>query len=222
MPKACFGLIRVVSFQDDDVAQLHARLIEKAFPGLTVSSRCIEDQPEGIYDDETEARAIPKIIRLGARLAREDRVDGLIISCAADPGVRQLREKLQIPVIGAGSAAAALALALGEKVGTLGITEETPAAMKAILGSHLVAEAKPEGVVNTLDLMNDAGREKALLSVNRLKERGAEVIALACTGYSTIGIAAELERRAGIPVVDAVLAAGLAAWFLGRQGGRQP
>jgi Asp/Glu/hydantoin racemase len=216
MSKTHFGLIRVVSFEDDDIAQLHGRLIEKTYPGLEVTSRCIEDQPRGIYDDETEALAVPKIVRLGAQFAEEGRVAGLIISCAADPAVKELRETVKIPVIGAGSAAAALALTFGDRVGTLGITEDTPAAMQAVLGSRLVAEAKPQGVVNTLDLMNDEGRNSALAAVSGLREQGAEVIALACTGYATIGIAEELEKRAGIPVVDAVLAAGLAAWFLSR------
>jgi len=214
MAKTHFGLIRVVSFEDEDIAQLHGRLIEKTFPGLEVSSRCIEDQPRGIYDDETEAQAIPKIIQLGVNFAQEGRIAGLIISCAGDPAVKELREKVQIPVIGAGSAAAGLALSYGQRVGTLGITEGTPAAMKAVLGSNLIAEAKPEGVANTLDLMKDEGRKQALASVNRLRDKGADVIALACTGYSTIGIAEELEQQAGIPVVDAVLAEGLVAWFL--------
>jgi Asp/Glu/hydantoin racemase len=216
MAKTQFGLIRVVSFKDDEIAQRHGRLIEKTYPDLEVSSRCIGDQPRGIYDDETEAQAVPKIVELGVRFAQEGRIAGLIISCAADPAVEELRAKVQIPVIGAGSAAAGLALAYGNRVGTLGITEDTPAAMKAVLGAHLVAEAKPQGVMNTLDLMNDEGRSSALAAVSGLKDQGAEVIALACTGYSTIGIAGELEKEAGIPVVDAVLAAGLAAWFLSR------
>jgi Asp/Glu/hydantoin racemase len=211
-----FGLIRVVSFEDEEIAQKHGRLIEAAFPDLEVTSRCIEDQPKGIYDDATEALAVPKIVRLGVRFAREGRIGGLIISCAADPAVEELRSELRIPVIGAGRAAAALALTYGDRVGTLGITEETPAAMKKVLGSHLMAEAKPEGVVNTLDLMTTEGKQQALEAVERLKDRGAQVVALACTGYATIGLAGELETRAGIPVIDAVMAAGLAAWFLAR------
>ena len=35
-------------------------------------------------------------------------------------------------------------------------------------------------------------------------EEGAAVIALACTGFSTIGLAPQLERAAGIPVLDPV------------------
>ena len=52
----------------------------------------------------------------------------------------------------------------------------------------------------------------ALWWVN-LKEKGAEVIALACTGLATIGIARELEEATGLPVIDPVLAEGRFAYF---------
>ena len=49
---------------------------------------------------------------------------------------------------------------------------------------------------------------------------GAEVIALGCTGLATIGIARDLEKDLGIPVIDPVLAEGLFAYFeaVRRQG----
>ena len=109
-----------------------------------------------------------------------------------------------------------LALSYSTRVGTLGITEQTPKIMQEILGDHLLAETRPAGVKTTLDLMTDKGRENAFKSVKYLKEKGAEVIALACTGYSTIGIANDLEKAIGIPVLDAVIAAGLFAWHFTR------
>ena len=39
------------------------------------------------------------------------------------------------------------------------------------------------------------------------------MLALACTGMATIGIAKELEEAAGIPVIDHVMAEGLFAYF---------
>ena len=41
------------------------------------------------------------------------------------------------------------------------------------------------------------------------KKMGADVIALSCTGMSTIKIAAALERELGIPVLDPVMCEGL-------------
>jgi len=208
------GLIRVVSFPDEAIANLHGRLIEERFPALSVVSRCIPDQPEGIYDDATEDKAVPKILELGTQLAEKERVDALIVSCAADPGVEELRKRVKVPVIGAGSAAASLALSYGSRVATLGITEGTPEVMKRILGSHLVGEAKPNGVKTTLDLMKPEGKQRVFATCRALVERSAcQVIALACTGMSTIGVAKELEGETGLPVIDPVLASGFCTWF---------
>lgn len=208
------GLIRVVSFDDPDLAGLHGRLVEKHFSEFSVVSRCIPDQPKGIFDDESERIAVPKIIELGVRMEKEDGIAALIVSCAADPGVWELRERVGIPVIGAGSAGAGLALAFSRRVATLGITEGTPERMRIALGEALAGEARPEGVRTTLDLMKDAGRTAALDACRALVRRsGAGAVALACTGFATIGLADELERAVGVPVLDPVVAAGAVTRF---------
>jgi len=211
------GLIRVITLKDDELLNLHGRIIESAFPELKVVSRCIEDQPKGVYDRETEEIAKPKVVRLAKEFEREG-VEAVIVSCAADPGVREARRELRIPVVGAGSALASLSLAYGEKVGVLNLTEDTPDVVKRILGPHLVAEEKPEGVRNTLDLMSDWGREAARKALEKLLRRGVDVVALACTGYSTIGFARVAREMAGIPVVDPVIAAGAVTLGILKQG----
>ena len=204
------GLIRVLTIQDEELLNVHGKLIEKAFPELKVVSRCIEEQPKGIYDDKTEEEAKPKILRLAKEFEKEG-VDAIIISCAADPAVKEVRRALLIPVIGAGSSVSALALTYGEKIGVLNLTEETPKVIRKVLGVNLIAEDHPYGVANTLDLMTEKGREEAINAAKRLKEKGAEVIVLGCTGMSTIKIAPILEEEVGIPVIDPVIASGAMA-----------
>lgn len=210
--KTRVGLIRVLTTNDEDILHSHGRLLENRFPGLNVETKCIPDQPRGIYDEETCAVAVPKILKLGREMEQEQ-VRAIIVSCADDPGVADLRKMVRIPIIGAGSSAACLALSFGARIGTLGITEGTPRAMKDILGDHLVAETRPEGVKTTVDLMTEEGKRNAFLAIDSLRKSGADVIALACTGYSTIGIVRDLEHAAGIPVIDAVEAAGLFTWY---------
>lgn len=204
------GLVRVVTIADEGLLNLHGRLIEKYFPGMLVESRCIPDQPEGIHDSTTELQAVPKIKEL-AESWRD--IDALVVSCAGDPAVAELRSKLSIPVIGAGESTAFFAAKYGRKVGVLGITEEVPGAYRKTFGSNIVGTCKPEGINSTLDLMTDVGRKKVIQKAQELKVLGAEVIALACTGMSTIGIAAELEEVLHIPVIDPVMAEGLMAYF---------
>ncbi len=210
MKKYNIGLIRVVSFEDEDLLNLHGKIIEKYYPNLQVVSKCIPDQPYGIHDDETEELAVPKIIELAKSW---DGIDALVISCAGDPGVQKLKAILDIPVIGAGESTALLAQRYGNVFGTLGITKEIPRAYKEILGTNIVGTCDVEDVTSTLDLMNEHGRGKVIEKAIKLKELGAQVIALACTGMATIGIAKELEKVCNIPVIDPVIAEGLIALY---------
>lgn len=210
MKKSNLGVIRVLTTRDDKLLNAHSRIIEEAFPSLNVISECIEDQYEGIHDKKTEEMAIPKIIKLASKMGKE--VNAIVLSCAADPGLKQLREILSVPVIGAGTATASLSLSYGSKVGALGITEDTPIIIKKILGPHLVAEAKPEGVTTTLDLLKNEGPRLVLDAARSLQSESIDVIALCCTGYSTIRISSYLQKNIGVPVIDPIVASGLFAW----------
>jgi len=207
------GLIRVVTLTSEDLLNRHGKIIEELFPELRVISRCIWDQPKGIYDRESEEIAKPKILKL-AKEFEESGVEAVIVSCAADPAVDEARKMLKIPVIGAGSAAAGLALTYGKRIGVLNLTEETPEVIKRILGEHLVVEDRPTGVKNTLDLMTEWGKKAAEESLKRLLKRNIDVIVLGCTGYSTIGFAKIAEEISGIPVIDPVIASGVATLYI--------
>ncbi|WP_206079811.1 aspartate/glutamate racemase family protein [Propioniciclava coleopterorum] len=93
------GLIRVVSTLTDDQLALHARAIQHLVGEEEIVTRAIADQPNGIHDDETFDRAVPKIVALGRELAAEG-ARLLIVSCAADPAVPELREAVDVPVVG--------------------------------------------------------------------------------------------------------------------------
>ncbi|MGI1691125.1 aspartate/glutamate racemase family protein [Thermoanaerobacter uzonensis] len=207
------GLIRVVTLLEENLLRTHANLLMKNFENLEVETKCIPDQPEGIYDDYTEKIAVPKIVNVAREFEKEG-MDIIFISCAADPGVEECRKVLHIPVIGAGSACAAVAYSVGSRIGVLGITEEVPYAMIKVLKDKLVANIKPERVNTTLDLFNEEGKKNALTAAQLLKEKGCDTIALGCTGMSTINIYKKIKENLGIPVIDPVLAAGAIISYL--------
>lgn len=136
-------------------------------------------------------------------------MDGIIVSCAGDPGVKELKERLNIPVTGAGEPTAAYSLNFGERVGVLGIEKAPPASYERILGPRLVAYRKPQKVVSTNDLQTDEGRKSLISATLELKEKQVDVIALTCTGMSTIQIAPFLQKEIALPVIDPVMAEGL-------------
>lgn len=209
------GLIRVLTTDDMQVLHAHGRIIAEKYE-VPVKNTCIPDQPLGIYNDETEAAAFPKIVELGKQLEQEG-CKVLVVSCAADPAVELLRKEVKAPVIGAGSAAAYMARAIGKTVGVIGIMRTAPTVITDILGESFIGYLQPEGVSNTTDLLSPTGSEKAILAARALVEQGAEALLFACTGLSTIGLADVLRKELSVPVIDAVEAEGLLAAHVYKQ-----
>ena len=193
--KKKIGLIRVLTTQDQELLQLHGRMIESCFPGLSVESRCIADQDEGIHDEASHAKALPKVLALGRAFAAE-KVDAVYISCAGDPGVRLLQRELAVPVVGAGTAMAHVAGAYGVPVGVLGITDDVPEEIAKILGGRIVDSLRPPQIHTTLDLFRSEAMEEFAEAGRALKSKGAKLLLLACTGLATIGAASELSCAA--------------------------
>ena len=203
------GVIRVITLSDQKMRDLHGGLIEKYIPQIETESVCIEDQPEGVHSLYTKAMAVPKVIKAAGKFKDPDVI---IVSCADDPGVPELRELLRIPVVGAGSSAAAFSRLYGKRTGVIGITDYAPEPFERVFGDGIINLGRPEGVKSTLDLMTDKGKSSVIKKAKQLKEAGADSISLVCTGMSTIGVAADIERALDIPVVDPVLAEAVFAY----------
>jgi Asp/Glu/hydantoin racemase len=202
------AIIRVFTTKDPVVLGAHGQIIEQYYK-LSTRTYCIPDQQQGIYDQQSEMTAAPKIVTAATRAAAEG-AQAIFISCAADPAVEECRRALSVPVIGAGSAAAATALALGKRIGVLNLNAATLPAIADILWKRLTSESWPQGVNNTTDLLTPAGRQAAISAAQDLAEK-CDVIVLGCTGYSTVKLAKTLRGVVNVPVVDAVEAGGALA-----------
>jgi Asp/Glu/hydantoin racemase len=214
--RSTIGLIRVATVTEANLLNMHGKVMEEKFPSLQVISKCIENQPKGVYDFESEKEAIPKIVSTGKILEKEN-VQAIIVSCADDPGVSILRHKVKVPVIGAGTACASLASIYGVRVGVLGITDLPPTPMTKVLGEKLVVYEKPRNVSTTVDL---AKNEDAIFKAAEcLIGQNIDVLALGCTGYSTLNMADKLEKKFNKMVIDPVIAAGLYAYYITLKGG---
>ncbi|OWR31512.1 hydantoin racemase [Saccharibacillus sp. O23] len=203
------GIIRVITMDSEEDVNKHGALIRRR-SGVETLSACIPDQPEGVYDEATEAQASPKIVELARELERRG-CTAIGISCAADPALEETRAAVGVPVYGAGSCAARQALELAPRAGVLTILREAPPLIRGALGEAYIGTERPEGVVTTLDLQTPQGQEAAIEAALRLRNRGAEVVVLACTGFASIGFADQLRARTGIVAVDPILALGVEA-----------
>ncbi len=207
------GLVRVMTQKKQALIDEQGRLIEGLFPFMEVKSRCIEDQPRGIYDAETERIAGPKILNV-ARTLEGEGAEVVIISCAADPALEAVRSELRVPVIGAGSATAAVALNLGRDIGVIGIGREVPEAMAELLGDRLVAYQRIEGVETALDLKSGHVRERVMKAARAVTAQGkVDVIALACAGLSGLDVYSPIEQELGVYAVNPVIASGIQAFY---------
>lgn len=198
------AVIRVATIDDEERLNYHGRLIETYFSDIETESYCIPDQYDGVHDDTSHAVATEKIIQLAKKV--QDSCDGIVVSCAGDPAVSELKDALSIPVAGAGHSLAGFGLDFGDRIGVLGIREEAPDSIRRILGARFVKSIRPEGVYNTNDLLTESGRASVVAAANDLVEMGVDVILLACTGLSTIGIAKLLNGSISVPVIDPVYA----------------
>lgn len=202
------GIIRVLTTDNSSILESHGKIISSLY-GIKTQNCCIPNQPHGVHDDSTELAAIPKIVDLAKKMEANG-AKAILISCAADPALRQTREALHIPVLGAGTCGALVSMALGSRVGVLNLTGQTPISPAMILGSRQTMEIAPEEVDNTLDLMTPNGMEAAKYALQKLEDH-CDVVMLACTGFATIGFAEKMRPLTRIPIVDAVEASGAIA-----------
>lgn len=180
------GVVRVVSLESPGDLSEHGRLMEE-FSGISTVSMSIADQPNGVHDADSEREAAPKIIALGEQLASRADVDAVTVSCASDPAVVQLGQRLDMVVIGAGRSGASIARAAGSRVGVIGITEAVPTGIETVLGDALIDHRHSDKAQMTTSF-GDVGVFEALAEhASGLEAEGADVLLFACTGFSGTG-----------------------------------
>lgn len=87
-----------------------------------VSCVTLEDGPNGIVTARDSDDAAPAVLRFIERHADEPAAAAFVVACFSDPGVAAARDLASQPVIGIGEAGLMAALALGDLVGTVGVS----------------------------------------------------------------------------------------------------
>ena len=179
-----------------------------ADPRTEVKVKHLERGPKSIecyYDD---VMAAPYVVEEVVRAEREG-VDGVIINCFDDPGLRASRERVSIPVLGIGETSMIAALHLGHKFAVIstGRNARPVCELKALELGIIDRLAYASGIpIGVLDLRDREEEVKKLLlreSGVAIDKFGAEVIVLGCGGF--LGLADQLSEELGVPVVDPTL-----------------
>lgn len=176
-----------------------------ASPGTLIDVISLPRGPLSLETRRSHDEAVPIIIETAMKHYKY--YDALIVSCFLDPGVRELRKLIEDRiVIGPGEASLTIAKFLGEPIAliTVGAHKETIDMMEehvSALGlkSSVTIRGIPYGV---LDADKDrTGALKLLIEESiKAKRDGCKVIVIGCTALS--GLAEEVEKHVGLPVID--------------------
>jgi allantoin racemase len=180
-----------------------------SLPGTEIEVASIEAGPTSIETFCDEAHAAPEVVKVIRQ--RSQGADAIVVNCFADPGVRAAREIVNVPVIGAGEAAYALATLLADRFGVVSLLTNGVASTLLQVRS-LGLQERLAGVaaidVPVLEMESDAEATvgQALEAAKKLiSEHGAEAVVLGCTGMARLAEA--LAARLPVPVVEPCAAA---------------
>jgi allantoin racemase len=189
-------------------------------PDLTFSMVQLDHGPPSIECEFDEALCIPDTIRRALEAEREG-VSAIIIDCMGDPGLRACREAVSVPVLGPCEVSMHLATMLGECFTVVTTMDCSKPMLVNNAKLYNVAQrmARVRAVnVPVLDIQKDITmlqRRMAEEAERAVREDGADVIVLGCTGF--LGLATKIREhllatfKVTIPVIDPIPATVLAA-----------
>jgi allantoin racemase len=190
-----------------------------ASPGVKVSASNPEFGPPSIEGYFDEVFAIPGLI---VEIGNAPSADAFVLACFDDTGLEAARCATQAPVVGIGEAAFHMASLIAAKfsvVTTLprSITPIEHNLAKYGLAARCARVRAADVPVLALEEPGSNARRLIETEIERaLAEDGAEAIVLGCAGMTDL--ARDLERQAGVPVLDGVACAVSLAESLVRVG----
>lgn len=189
---------------------------------VELSMDCLRNSTVCIDSALDVALASAEIIQQGIR-AEQEGYDGIILYCLSDPAIAACREAVEIPVLGGGQAAFLTAAGLGynfsllvtspqripekkEFIHTTGVDSSRLCSIRSI---NINLSTIRLDMHRTIDFLAQEGRRC-------IEEDGAQVLILGCLSF--LGMADEVSKRIGIPVIDPAKAAVAMMESLIRQG----
>lgn len=157
---------------------------------------------ESEFDDQVATPwALEEIIK-----AEQEGFDAVFVSCMRDVAVRAAREVVRIPVVGPSQTCMAVASTLGDKFGVITVVKNTVpffirSAREHGMTDNLAGVRSIEIPVLDLDSRKEEVAEALASESQKLvDDYNADTIILGCTGL--VGMAREVQRRVGVPVLD--------------------
>ena len=179
--------------------------------GVEADCQTIADAPFGIETDADIAGVGPMVV---ARIGQCPDFQAYVIACYSDPGLAEARRRFDRPVFGIQESAVSVCAAQGRRFGVLALGRESIRRhldyVRELGFQDYHAGERPLDI-SVDQAANDPATLDKIIAGGRLliDADGAETVVLGCAGLAAWR--AEAERRLGVPVVDPVTAAVLAA-----------
>lgn len=134
--------------------------------------------------------------------------DAFVIGCFGDPGLRALRELVDVPVVGPAEATFYTAAQIADRFSWLTILDETvpmshEQAHEYGLGERCVSVRSVDAPVESIDHKSDALVEQMVtVGLQAVEEDGAEALFPGCMSLSFAQRNDEIQSRVGVPFID--------------------
>jgi allantoin racemase len=174
----------------------------------------VQSVPSGYPSIESERDLVtvaPHLLH-GMQNAEAEGASAGIIGCFSDPALDAIRETVNMPVVGPGQSAIALAIQLGESYSILSpLDSGAKRARPRLRGQGLTERlASIRGVgVSVIDLTrgDNTAWDRIIETGRRCIDDGADVLVMGCMSMAFMDVERELSDRLSVPVVSPVLAA---------------
>ncbi len=204
---------------EERVKQLQALLSGLAFPGTEVEVISMPGGPPDLEYYLQDHQAISLMLERVPARVRDGSFDAVVVACFYDPGVRELREVLGIPVVGVAEASMHVASQLGHRFSVIvgrkkWIPKMSDSALAHGFERRIASWRAIDFTVQRLHTEPEGTIEAAVREAEAaVREDMAEVIILGCTAM--VNAAQRVSERIGVPVVDPVVAGFKMAEMLG-------
>jgi len=189
----------------DDVA-------EYANDDIEFRHSLIDKGPSSIECEYDEALSVPDTLKR-AMDAEKAGADAIVIDCMGDPGLKAVREVVSIPVLGPAETSMHAAAMMGRTFTVVTVLDGLVPMLHNLAKLYGTAERMASVRVINLPVLEieknfeKAQRMLAQASLAAIKDDGADVIILGCTGFlGCAGKITELLESNGldVPVIDPI------------------
>jgi allantoin racemase len=201
-----------------DAIDVEATLRSIRNPTTEIENFFLDAGPASIETEADVELCLPGLLSMGERVAKVG-WQALVINCMCDPGVRELRAQLAVPVFGPAETSMHAIAAAGGRFSVLDVVSDGREMVEAQIAtyglrSHYVSHRAID--VPVLQLFSEPARTSSALEVAALAALadGADTLLLGCTGLAELALllrAALAARGLHPAVVEPLLTSVLVA-----------